>query len=323
MDDKILTASGKSHSQFQNYVDVSKLEYNDLDFLELCMDHIISIECMKITKTNYIESLIEVGADVGYQMVISGNIKLVPSVSKENFRKRYIDALSNMLDYIDSKEVNRFIHNDELNEAYKTHLNHKGKGYDNSSFYDDIILLASLTDLFKDRYKKEFSFIASNRYNVALKNLHKTFYTLFIRSKFIKEDTTIIINPLSGIADFIEYEDKRNFDFSILIDNTLYMILVDSSNELNTDKWRNLKLKYKALVIEKATESRNRYLDLKLVNKIAVYRAVNAEIEVILDLGKLKREAYNFYMTKDIVELLKGIEEPILSEGEFFKRLEN
>lgn len=321
MDNRIRTASEKTYEQFHNYVDLSKLEYNDLEFLELCMNYIISVECMKATKTDYLESLIELGCDIGYQMIITNEVSLAHGVSKENVRKRYVEALCNMLDYIKFGEVTKRVRNDELKEAYLLHQ--KNENYDSDEFYSDIILLASLTELFKDKYKKGFAFIGPNKYTDILKNLHKVFYVLFIKSKFIKEDTKIVINPLSGIADFIEYDDKRNFDFSILIDNTLYMVLVDSVNAYNDDKWRNIDLKYKSLLIEKATEGKNRYLDYKLIERLAIYRAVNAEIEVKLDLNKLKQEAYSFYTTKAIVELLKSIEEPIISEGEFFKRLEN
>ena len=101
------------------------------------------------------------------------------------------------------------------------------------------------------------------------------------------------------------------------------MVLVDSDSELNDDKWRSLRLKYKSLIIEKATEGKNLYLDYKLIERLAVYRAVNAEIEVMLDIDKLKKEAYRFYTTKEIVNILESIEEPIISEEEFFRRLEN
>lgn len=317
----IRIASGKGYTQFTKYVNLSKLEYNEIEFLETCMNYIVTIECMKVKNSEYIESIIELGCDIGYQMIVANDIELGIGISKENLRKRYIKALCNMLDYIKSSKEDRLIRSDELKSAHEIHKNNTE--YDSGEFYADIVLLGSLTEIFKDKYKKGFTFISPNKYTEYLKTMHRVFYTMFIKSKFITKDTQIIINPLSGIADFIEYEDKRNFDYSILIDNTLYMVLVDSDSELNDDKWRSLRLKYKSLIIEKATEGKNLYLDYKLIERLAVYRAVNAEIEVMLDIDKLKKEAYRFYTTKEIVNILKSIEEPILSEEEFFRRLEN
>lgn len=316
----IRIASGKSYLQFTKYVDLSKLEYNEIEFLETCMNYIVTVECMKVKGSEYIESIIELGCDTGYQMIVSNNISLGQGISKDNLRKRYIKALCNMIDYIKCGKGDRRIRNDELKFAYEIHKNNAD--YDSSEFYSDIVLLSSLTELFRDRYNKCFTFISPNKYLDYLKTMHKLFYMMFIKSKFIQKDTQIIINPLSGIADFIDYDDRRNFEYSILIDNALYMILVDNESELNDEKWRNLKLKYKSLIIEKATEGRNLYLDFKLIDRLAVYRAVNAEIEVMLNIENLKKDAYRFYTTKEIVELLKSINEPILSEEEFFKRLE-
>lgn len=319
---KTVIASGTPYNKFSIYADLSKYSSSELRLIEICLGYITSVELMKVTKSKYINAITDIGCDVGYQMIISRTIST--DINLKYIRERYIESLCCLLDYIKAKTSVAKLSNDELKEAYYLHLKHVNNKEDDdiSDFYNSIMFLSSLDILFKNSKITKYNFIDYHNYINELKALHKVIYKLFVKSKYIHSESELIICPLSGIVDLVNSSGQRTFEYCFFINNTLWMILVDKYAEYNDYKWKTLELKYKALLIEKVTEHKNRDMDINKISQLCIVRVANGEIEIMQDLNWLRSEAYKLYTTKDVTRLLLSLDEKLVSESEFYKILE-
>lgn len=321
--------SGHTCYEYNEYIDLSKYTDSEIKILENCLIYIIGTELIKLKPSISIESIKTFKVNVGFELLNRGRVS-TGGCKLENIRKEYINALACIMDYVkcelnavDEKKKHYGFHCDELIDAYKLHKQRvvEGKDQDISKYYESILLMADIASVDEEN-NKIFSYSDINKYKSTLKELHKWFYKQFISSKVIKSTSNIVIDAIGGTAELLKI-NKLYYNF--IVDNMLFSVLLSRKREVNKDYWEQLKFRYESLLIERAIENRNSYYDVRKIHALYMIRTNFLEVEALKgesDIQSLKEEAYNMYISTEMQELLKWINEPsTLSRSEFLSRL--